>query len=120
MTDKQEFGRKGETLALAYYIDNKYSIVEQNWKLDHLEVDIIAKNDEYIVFCEVKTRSGNAFGNPEQSVKRQKQQNLIRAAHYYVLKHRIMLEVRFDIISIILNGDRHTLEHIPAAFTPKW
>jgi len=120
MTDKQKFGRKGEELALAFYQENQYTILEKNWQLNHLEVDIIAKNEEYIVFCEVKTRSGNAFGNPQDFVTKPKQQNIIRAANYYVLKHQIQLEVRFDIISILFNGEQNRLEHIPFAFTPKW
>jgi putative endonuclease len=120
MTEKQQFGRRGEELALAFYKDNRYTILEKNWQSNHLEVDIIAKNEEYIVFCEVKTRSGNLFGNPQESVTRQKQHNIIRAANYYVLKHRISLEVRFDIISILFSGEEYTLEHIPFAFTPKW
>jgi putative endonuclease len=120
MTDKQEFGRKGEALALAFYKENKYAILEKNWQNNHLEVDIIAKNEEYIVFCEVKTRSGNALVEPQQAVTIQKQRNIIRAANYYVLKHRITSEVRFDIISILFNGEEHTLEHIPFAFTPRW
>jgi putative endonuclease len=57
---------------------------------------------------------------PQQSVTKQKQLNIIRAANYYVLKHQIKLEVRFDIIAIIFNGNQHTLEHLPFAFTPKW
>ena len=120
MNDKQELGRKGEALALAFYQENKYIILEKNWQSNHLEVDIIVKNDESIVFCEVKTRSGNAIVEPQSSVNSQKQRNLIRAANQYVLKHRITLEVRFDVIIIILNGEEHTLEHIPFAFMPKW
>jgi putative endonuclease len=120
MTEKQEFGRKGEELALAFYKENHYTILERNWQMNHLEVDIIAKNDEYIVFCEVKARAGNVLVEPQQAVTTQKQRNIIRAANYYVLKHQISLEVRFDIIAIVFNGDQHTLEHLPFAFTPKW
>ena len=120
MTQKQEFGRRGEELALAFYKDNHYTILEKNWQSNHLEVDIIAKNEEYIVFCEVKTRASDTFGAPQASVTLQKQRNIIRAANYYVLKHRISLEVRFDIISILFTGDQFTLEHIPFAFAPKW
>jgi len=120
MTDKQEIGRRGEAIALAFYKENKYTILENNWQNNHLEVDVIAKNDEYIVFCEVKTRSGNALVEPQASVTPQKQNNLIRSANYYVLKHRISLEVRFDIITIILDGNQHTITHIPFAFMPKW
>jgi len=120
MTGRQQFGRRGEELAIAFYKDNQYTILETNWQSNHLEVDIIAKNNEYIVFSEVKTRSGNLFGNPEEAVTKQKQRNLIHAANHYVLKHKILLEVRFDIISIVFNGEQYTLEHIPFAFSPKW
>ena len=120
MTENQEFGRRGEALALAFYQENGYAIVEQNWRNQQLEVDLIVKNEEYLVFCEVKARSGNVLLEPQAAVTPQKQRNLIRAANYYVLKHRITLEVRFDIVAITLNGDRHTLEHIPFAFGPKW
>jgi putative endonuclease len=120
MTDKQEFGRRGEALALAFYTENKYTVLEKNWQSNHLEVDINTKNEAYIVFCEVKTRSSNALMAPQQAVTNQKQRNIIRAANYYVLKNRIMLDVRFDIISILFNGEDYTLEHIPFAFTPKW
>jgi putative endonuclease len=120
MTDKQQFGRRGEELALAFYKENRFSILEKNWQSNHLEVDIIAKNDEYIVFCEVKTRSGDMFGAPQTSVNIQKQRNIIRAANYYVLRHQISLEVRFDIITILFSGDQYALEHIPFAFSPKW
>ena len=120
MTDKQQFGRRGEELALAFYKENQYTILEKNWQLNHLEVDIIVKNDESIVFCEVKTRSGNVLVEPQQSVSPQKQRNIIRAANYYVLKHQILLEVRFDIVGIVFEGEQYTLQHIPYAFTPKW
>jgi len=120
MTDKQDLGRRGEALALAFYQENHYTILEKNWQSNHFEVDLIAKNDEYIVFCEVKTRSGNILVEPQASVTPQKQRNLIYAANHYVLKHRIPLEVRFDIVAIVLNGEQHILEHIPCAFSPKW
>jgi putative endonuclease len=120
MTEKQNFGRRGEQLALAFYQENQYTILEKNWQSNHLEVDLIVKNEEYIVFCEVKTRSGIVLVEPQASVTPQKQRNLIHAANHYVLKHRINLEVRFDVIAIILNGEEHTLEHIPFAFMPKW
>jgi putative endonuclease len=120
MTEKQNFGRRGEALALAFYQENRYIILEKNWQSNHLEVDIIAKNEKYIVFCEVKTRSGNLLAEPHSSVTVQKQRNLIHAANHYILKHHITLEVRFDVIAVILNGEDYTIEHIPFAFMPKW
>jgi len=61
---------------------------------------VIAKNEEYIVFCEVKARSGAVLIEPHASITPQKQRNLIHAANHYVLKHRIVLEVSFDIVAI--------------------
>ena len=77
----QEFGKDGEELAAKHYIKLNYTILETNWHFGHLEVDIIAENEHTVVFCEVKTRSSNYFGEPESFVTLQKQKNIIRAAH---------------------------------------
>ncbi|MEG2070583.1 MAG: YraN family protein, partial [Bacteroidales bacterium] len=75
--EPQKLGKKGEELAKEYYQNNHYTILESNWRSCHLEIDLIAINQEYIVFCEVKTRSSSNFGKPEQFVTLQKQKNLI-------------------------------------------
>ena len=120
MTTNQETGAKGEEAAKNYLKDLHYTILETNWRSNHLEVDIIAQNDEFIIFCEVKTRSSNIMGAPESFVTPQKQQNLIRAAHRYVVTKNIDKEVRFDIISILSKGANCEIHHIPDAFAPKW
>lgn len=115
-----ELGKKGEELAKEFYMKNHFSIRDTNWRLGHLEVDIIAENSACIVFCEVKTRSSTLLGRPEEFVTRQKQQHLIRAANYYLSFKNLKKEVRFDIISIIKNGETYLLHHIPDAFSPRW
>ena len=119
-TAKQELGQKGEDLAAEFYRKNNYDILDRNWKCYHLEVDLIAINEEYIVFCEVKTRSYTTFGEPENFVTPLKQKNLIRAANMYLTRKNISKEVRFDIISIVLCGEEYHFQHIPNAFQPKW
>lgn len=119
-TTKQELGQKGEELAEKYYRDHNFVILEKNWRHNHLEVDIIVMNNEYIVFCEVKTRSYTAFGEPETFVTTQKQSNIIRAANYYVKSKNISKDVRFDIISVTTRGKEYQLHHIPDAFKPRW
>lgn len=119
-TDKQQLGRLGEDLALKYLENQQFLILEKNWRYGHLEVDIIAQNDRFIIFCEVKTRSSDKILAPEQAVSTQKQRNLIKAANHYVYTKKIPAEVRFDIISILMKGDNHQLNHIPGAFTPRW
>ena len=119
-TEQQLIGKKGEDLAAEYYVQNGYSILERNWQCYHLEVDLIARNDKYLIISEVKTRSSTTFGEPETFVTPQKQKNLIRAASMYLTRTGLNLEVRFDIISVTLCGNEHQLHHIPDAFLPKW
>ena len=120
MNSSQELGKKGEDLAKKFLTNLNYSIIETNWRYGHLEIDIIAENATTIVFCEVKTRSSDKMGNPEDFVTIQKQRNMIKAANHYVLKKCLNKEVRFDIISIIENRKGDTVQHIPGAFTPRW
>ncbi|MDR3047875.1 MAG: YraN family protein [Bacteroidales bacterium] len=119
LTEKQNTGNQGEQLAQSYLEQHHYTILETNWRFGHLEIDIIAKDQEHIVFCEVKTRNSVAFGTPETFVNPQKQKNMIRAAHFYVVTKRIMQEVRFDIFSIVL-GEKTEIVHIQDAFQPRW
>jgi putative endonuclease len=119
-TEKQIIGEKGEDLAAEFYRQNNYVILDRNWKCYHLEVDLIAINEKEIVFCEVKTRSYTTLGEPETFVTPQKQKNLIRAANLYLTRRSISKEVRFDIVSVVLHGEKYQIHHIPNAFQPKW
>jgi len=119
-TLNQQIGAKGEELAKNHLKSLNYTILETNWRSNHLEVDIIAQNEHFIVFCEVKTRSSNIMGSPESFVTPLKQRNLIKAAHHYVVSKNINKEVRFDIISVLSKGLMHEIHHIPDAFAPKW
>ena len=120
MTTNQQTGAKGEELAKNHLQNLHYTILETNWRSNHLEVDIIAQNEHFIIFCEVKTRASSKMGTPESFVTPQKQRNLIKAAHQYVVSRNIGKEVRFDIISIISNGLSNEIHHITDAFSPKW
>lgn len=118
--ETQETGQKGELLAEEYYRKKGYDILEKNWRHNHLEIDLIATNEKEIVFCEVKTRSNIAFGEPEAFVTPTKQKNIIRAANIYVKLNRINKDARFDIVSITLDGERTSINHLPDAFQPRW
>ena len=118
--ETQKIGHRGEDFAADYYVQNGYTILERNWHCYHLEVDLIARNEDTLVICEVKTRSNTVFGEPETFVTPQKQKNLIRAANMYLSRTCLNLDVRFDIISVTLCGNDYQLHHIPGAFQPKW
>lgn len=120
MTQNQELGVTGEDLARNYLLENNYQILETNWRYGHLEVDIIAKEGDTLVFCEVKTRKSKNFGAPEEAVTLLKQRNIIRAANNYVIRKALDYEVRFDIISVLITSAKTELEHFKDAFSPRW
>jgi putative endonuclease len=118
MAEHNETGQKGEILAADYLKNKGYTILETNWRFKNLEADIIASKADTIIIAEVKTRSSNFFGEPETFVNRQKQKNLVKAAHEYIERNGLEQEVRFDIISIVMNSSGNTVNHIEAAFYP--
>ena len=116
MFDPHDLGKTGEDLAAEYLIKKGYQILERNWRSGHKEIDILALKDDTLVVVEVKTRKTNDYGEPDIEVGAYKQQMLIWAADAYVRYKNLDVDVRFDIISIILNGTDQTIEHIEDAF----
>lgn len=118
MAEHNECGAKGENLATIFLKEKGYTILETNWRYRNLEADIIAVNAGVMILAEVKTRTSNYFGEPETFVTKQKQTNLRKAANGYIQQKQLDLEVRFDIISVILDktSDRATINHIENAF----
>ena len=117
MAEHNITGQKGEEMAAKFLADKGYSILETNWRFKNLEADIIATKSKILVIAEVKTRRSNYFGEPETFVNKQKQKNLIKTAQEYIQRNNLDLEVRFDIISIIMN-DTSSVKHIEDAFYP--
>ena len=116
MSWNNQLGNEGEELAIEYLQHLKYIILETNWRYKHQEVDIIAINEPFIVFIEVKTRSNNAFGLPYEAVSEKKQKLLIDAAEKYIEQKDIFKEVRFDIISIERKENKYHVDHMQDAF----
>jgi len=114
-----ELGRKGESLAKTHLENAGYEILDENWTHGKAEVDLIAYKDKVIIFAEVKTRTGNAFGEPEDFVHARKQKLLVSAADEYIYLMDHKGDVRFDIISILFDKQaNYTLKHIEDAFWP--
>ncbi len=106
-------GRAGETRAVNFLKKKGFLILERNYKTPLGEIDIIAKDNEIIVFVEVKTRSSEEYGLPCEAVNRKKQEKYYRTATQYLQKERKMeSQCRFDIIEIE-NGQ---INHIFNAF----
>lgn len=113
-----QLGREGEMLAVAHLRENGYEIVERNWRFGKLEIDIIARKGNVLSIVEVKTRSGDYFGEPEDGVTKAKERFLATAADHYIISRNLDVEVRYDIISIVIHNGRHELKMIEDAFYP--
>ena len=119
MAKHLELGRKGESLAKTHLEASGYEILDENWTHGKLEVDLIAYKNKVIIFTEVKTRSGNGFGEPEDFVDARKQRLLAEAADEYIYLMNHQGEVRFDIISVLFDrNNNYILKHIEDAFWP--
>lgn len=114
------YGKEGEELAVSYLQSIGYQIIERNWRFGKEEVDIIAIHSDQLVFIEVKTRTNDYLGNPEEAVTLAKQKSIIRVAAQYVEQSFEEREVRFDIIAIIRNSDKEEITHFKEAFSPQW
>lgn len=119
----KETGDYGEALARRYLRRKFFRILHKNYIARHGEIDIIAKNRKYIVFCEVKTRSDTAnlkyFGRPSNAVNAEKRRHIISAVKEYLHKNNTSLIPRIDIIEVYINPEnerKYRIEHIKNAF----
>lgn len=119
MAEHNILGERGEELAKSYLEKLGYKIIVANWRERKFEIDIIAIDNNEIVFVEVKSRSTSFFGNPEEAVTQKKQQHLINGADFYIKEKEVDLEGRFDVVSIVLNVNEQEIKHIKNAFYPE-
>ena len=115
MAQHNELGKKGEQIAIDFLVDKGYTILEKNYRYLKAEVDIIAQKENILAAVEVKTRSTDYFGNPEEFVNPKKIKLLLSAIDYYVVDKDLDVEVRFDIIAIIHQKETK-IEHLKDAF----
>ena len=111
-------GKRGEEIAVDYLQKKGYRIVERGFRLFHGELDIIAYDGKTLVFVEVKTRAGTEFGLPEEAVTPAKQSQIKRIAQGYLIERRLGdPDCRFDVLSILIKGDRgQIITHFEDAF----
>jgi putative endonuclease len=112
--NKREQGSHYETMAAEYLKNKGYEIILQNFFSKNGEIDIIAKDTDTLVFCEVKYRSNTRYGLPEEAVDYRKQDKIRKTAAYYLYRNNFPVEtrVRFDVIAVL--GEKIT--HIEDAF----
>ncbi len=116
MAQHNELGKQGEQMAIDYLIKKNYTIRDKNWRYLKAEVDIIAQKENTIVAVEVKTRSSDYFGDPQNFITKKKIKLLVMAMNEYVVSKDLDVEVRFDIIAILQNKKAFKIEHLEDAF----
>jgi putative endonuclease len=118
MAEHNETGKKAEEIAIAYFIENGYTIKDTNWRYYKKEIDLVAEKDGKLIIVEVKSRYERYFGDVSELITRRKMKNLVDAAEAYVIKKDLMMEVQFDYFVVIFGSYGEKTQHIPEAFIP--
>lgn len=116
MAQHNQLGKEGEQIAVDYLIEKGYEIKVRNWRFKKAEIDIIAQKDNILIAVEVKTRSSDDFGDPQEFLKPKQKNLLIGAMDEYVVSKDLDVDVRFDVIGIIKNQNETKIEHFEDAF----
>ena len=110
-------GKAGEDAAATLLARKGYTLLDRNWRQERLELDMVCRDDDTIVFVEVKTRASDKFGGPASAISPSKQRTLCRAARAWLAAHDAWaLPCRFDDICALRNGSTLHLEHFCHAF----
>ncbi|MEG1886717.1 MAG: YraN family protein [Oscillospiraceae bacterium] len=102
MKNKNNFiGKTGEDITEIYLKQHGFFVSDRNYHSRYGEIDVIAQNNEIILFVEVKTRAANSIASPAEFVDYRKRQKIIATAQYYIINNNVDLQPRFDIAEII-------------------
>ena len=109
--NKTEVGRLGEKLAKKYLEKKGFRILEQNWRTRYAEIDLVARQKDVLVFVEVRTKVGEQFGTPEETLNSRKLQKVKRNAFSYASHVKWDKLYRIDAVCIVL-GENDSLQRI--------
>ena len=117
--ERKTLGAQGEQLVAQKYIDNGYEIISRNFEYKTGEIDIIAKQNNSIVFIEVKTRTNTEISQPTDAINKRKRRNIVKTAEYFCYKQKLDLYgyfYRFDVATVIF--DKSTAACVIVPSTP--
>jgi putative endonuclease len=116
LTNKSS-GAWGEDLALRYLLRHGYRLVERNFRKRRGEIDLIVRNEDTLVFVEVKLRRSTGFGDPLEAVTTRKQATIRSLAEQYLADNRPDFNtLRFDVVGILATPTEIRVDHIEDAF----
>jgi putative endonuclease len=118
MAIHNQLGHEGEAAAADFLQRLGYRILHRNWRSGHKELDIVAQDGDMLVVVEVKTRTNEEFGRPDEAVTPMKIRRITLSADAYVREFEIDLPVRFDVLSVEGTVPPFVIRHIQDAFYP--
>jgi putative endonuclease len=112
-------GERGESIAAAYLTDAGLRVLDRNWRCRDGELDIVARDRDALVFCEVKTRRGTGFGHPVEAVTPAKQRRLRILAQRWLAAHdEHAPDLRFDVVGVLVpQSGPARVTHLRGAFS---
>ena len=116
----QALGETGERVAERWLTLQGWRIIQRRFRSGHRDIDIIAEREGTVVFVEVKARTGDRFGDPVEAVGWRKQRELARSAAVWIARHGRPDETyRFDVVGVLMQGERVRVRHVTGAFLPR-
>ena len=114
---RQAFGEVGERIAERWLRRQGWRVVQRRFRNGRRDIDLVVERDGTVAFVEVKARRGAGFGGPVEAVNWRKQRELARSAHVWIDRHgRERESYRFDVIGVLVDGDRVRVRHVENAF----
>ena len=114
----QEFGELGERIAERWLRRHDWRVVQRRFRNGHRDIDLVVEREGTVAFVEVKARKGREFGDPVEAVNWSKQRELARSASVWIDRHgRPEESYRFDVVGVLVEGERVRVRHVPNAFS---
>ena len=119
MARHNQLGKAGEKGAVEFLMKQGLTIRETSWRMDKLEIDIIAQEPGMVLHVvEVKTRSNDEYFDPMRSITRAKKQHMVASANAYINFFQLQCEIQYDVIILIGSPGNFKLEYYPDLFVP--
>ena len=116
-TPKQLLGKYGEDSAVQFLENRGYQIIDRNYRCPSGEIDIIARDGKWLVFVEVKTRSGGGYGHPFDAITKQKLARMRLLANHWSHQNAVASKhLRLDAVSVLVRNGRVLIEHLKQVF----
>lgn len=114
-TRRTALGRYGERVAARHLLAQGMTVLDYNWQCDAGEIDLVLRDGDVLVVCEVKTRTSDVCGSPHEAITPEKLERLKRLAVYWATEHGVRpAEIRIDLVAVHAQArGAAVIEHVP-------